>query len=63
MWKFENSAVEIVQNQQASASVYNWYPWGWMKFKAPGRYSVTVSFLEGDGDKVSLSALRFKPVE
>lgn len=63
VWKIENSAGEIVQNQQAAASVYNWYPWGWMKFKAAGRYNVTVSFLEGDGDKVSLSALRFKPVE
>ena len=63
VWKIENSSGELLQNQQTAASVYNWYPWGWMKFKAAGRYKITVSFIEGDGDKVSLSALRFKPVE
>lgn len=63
VWKIENSTGEIVQNQQASSSVYNWYPWGWMKFKAPGRYKITVSLVEGDGDKLSLTALRFKSVE
>ncbi|MGJ1381734.1 hypothetical protein [Sphingobacterium siyangense] len=52
-----------MQNQQAASSVYNWYPWGWMKFKAPGRYKITVSLVEGDGDKLSLTALRFKSVE
>jgi len=63
VWRIENSAGEIVQNQQESAHVYNWYPWGWMKFEKAGRYKITVSLIEGNGDKASLTALRFKYVE
>lgn len=63
VWKIESSSGELLQNQQAAASIYNWYPWGWMKFNTAGRYKITVSFLEGDGNKASLSALRFQPVE
>jgi len=63
VWRIENSAGEVVQNQQESAHVYNWYPWGWMKFEKAGRYKITVSLIEGNGDKASLTALRFKYVE
>lgn len=63
VWRIENSAGEVVQNQQESAHVYNWYPWGWMKFEKAGRYKITVSLVEGNGDKASLTALRFKYVE
>ncbi|MNI28877.1 hypothetical protein D3C73_826760 [compost metagenome] len=63
VWRIENSAGELVQNQQESAHVYNWYPWGWMKFENAGRYKITVSLIEGNGDKASLTALRFKYVE
>ncbi|MDR0262127.1 MAG: hypothetical protein LBJ04_02785 [Sphingobacterium sp.] len=63
VWKIESSSGELLQNQQVAASIYNWYPWGWMKFNTAGRHKITVSFLEGNGNKASLCALRFKPVE
>ncbi len=63
VWRIESSAGELLQNQQEAAHVYAWYPWGWMKFKNAGRYKITVSLIEGNGDKASLTALRFKYVE
>lgn len=63
VWKIENNEGGIVQNQQNSSSVYTWYPMGWMKFEHPGKYTIAVSLVEGDGQKASLSAIRLKKVD
>ncbi|WP_448635161.1 alpha-L-fucosidase [Pedobacter panaciterrae] len=63
VWKIENNEGGIVQNQQNSSSVYTWYPMGWMKFEHPGKYTIAVSLIEGDGQKASLSAIRLKKVD
>lgn len=63
VWKIESNEGVIVQNRQNSSSVYSWYPMGWIKFEHPGKYTLTVSLLEGDGDKASLSAIRLKIID
>ena len=63
VWKIENNHGGIVQNQQNSSAVYSWYPMGWMKFEHPGKYIVSVSLVEGDGQQASLSAIKFKSVD
>lgn len=63
VWKIENNEGGIVQNQQNSSSVYTWYPMGWMKFEHPGKYTIAVSLVEGEGQKASLSAIRLKKVD
>lgn len=63
VWKIENNEGAVVQNQQNSSSVYTWYPMGWMKFEHPGKYTLSVALVEGEGQKASLSAIRFKKVE
>lgn len=63
VWKIESVPGNTVQNQQNSSSVYTWYPMGWMQFSKPGKYKLSVSLLEGDGEKASLSAIRLKKIE
>lgn len=63
VWKLKSSEGEILQNQQDGSHVYNWYPWGWMKFTTPGKHTIEVSFVEGNGKKASMAAIRLKQVQ
>src|SRR3546814_17068736 len=51
VWKIAHNKGEFVQNQQNSSSVYTWYPMGWIKFDHLGKYTISVSMLEGDGKR------------
>ncbi|WP_408987876.1 alpha-L-fucosidase [Sphingobacterium spiritivorum] len=61
VWKTENTE-QIVQNQQNSSNVYQWYPFGWIHFSKPGDYEITVSLIEGNAGKASLTGIKLEPV-
>lgn len=61
VWRITNGE-KIVQNQQSASSVYSWYPMGWLHFEKAGRYNISVSLIEGDGETTSLAAMRLEPV-
>ncbi|MGJ1318024.1 alpha-L-fucosidase [Sphingobacterium spiritivorum] len=61
VWKTENTE-QIIQNQQNSSNVYQWYPFGWMHFSKPGDYEITVSLIEGNAGKASLTGIKLEPV-
>jgi len=61
VWKIDN-AEHFIQNQQNSSSVYTWYPIGWLHFSKPGTYKVSVSLVDGERNKSSLSDLKLQPV-
>ncbi len=61
VWKIDNTE-HFIQNQQSSSSVYTWYPMGWLHFSKPGTYKISVSLVDGDKNKSSLSDLKLQPV-
>jgi alpha-L-fucosidase len=61
-WRIEIREGAKLQNQQNSSSVYHTYPFGLLTFDKPGKHTITVSLVDGDRDKTSLSALHFRPV-
>jgi len=63
VWRIENDEGWIVQNQQNSSSVYKYFEMGLLKFDKPGKHTVSVSFVEGDHEAISLKEIRFTPLE
>jgi alpha-L-fucosidase len=62
VWAVGHSDGAKIQNQQAATGVYQSYPTGILSFAKPGKHTVTVSLIEGDGGKSSLESIRFTPV-
>lgn len=58
VWKLESSEGKIVQNQQNASHIYNWFPWGWIKFESPGKHWLKLTFVEGDSEKASMAAIK-----
>jgi alpha-L-fucosidase len=52
-----------LQNQQNSSTVYHTYPFGLLSFAKAGKHTLTVSLIDGDRAKASLSAARVTPME
>lgn len=63
VWSVATSEGVRIQNQQAASHVYHSYPSGVIRFGQPGRHKVSVALVEGNGQKASLEAIRFIPVE
>jgi len=63
VWRIESSEGAKLQNQQNSASAYHTYPFGLLSFAKAGKHKLTVSFIDGDRAKASLSDIRIRPVE
>ena len=63
VWRIENEEGSMVQNQQNSSSVYKFFEMGLLKFDAPGKHKVSVSFIEGEIESVSLKEIRFTPLK
>lgn len=63
VWRIETDEGTMLQNQQNSASVYHTYPFGRLVFTRPGKHTLTVSLVDGDREKASLSAMRIHPME
>lgn len=60
VWGVEIEGGEQIQNQQNSSHNYQKFPIGWINFPKPGKYRVSVSFLEGNAEKASLKSIHFK---
>jgi len=63
VWRIETDEGAKLQNQQNSASVYHTYPFWLLSFAKAGEHTLTVSLIDGDRAKASLSAVRISPVE
>ena len=63
VWRIENEEGSLVQNEQNSSSVYKYFEMGLLKFDTPGKHTVTVSFIEGAIETVSLKEIRFTPLK
>ncbi len=51
------------QNQQNSSSVYAYFEMGLLKFDQAGKHTISVSFIEGDMESVSLKEIRLTSLE
>jgi alpha-L-fucosidase len=63
VWGVGIDGGESIQNQQGAAEVYHTYPIGWLNFPKPGRYTITVTCLEGNRNSAKLKALHLTPIE
>ncbi|MCF7972228.1 MAG: alpha-L-fucosidase [Phycisphaerae bacterium] len=62
VWGIDIEGGEHIQNQQNSSHNYQRFPIGWINFPKAGKYTVSVSCLEGDLTEASLKAIHFTPV-
>ncbi len=63
VWGVDVEGGQNIQNQQNSSHNYQTFPIGWINFPKPGRYTVSVSCLEGDLAEASLKAIHFTFVD
>jgi alpha-L-fucosidase len=59
VWGVDVEGGQHIQNQQNSSHNYQTFPIGWINFPKPGRYTVSVSCVEGDLAEASLKAIHF----
>lgn len=62
VWGVDIDGGDHIQNQQNASHNYQTFPIGWINFPKSGRYTVSVSCLEGDLAEASLKAIHFTPV-
>jgi alpha-L-fucosidase len=63
VWGVDIEGGEHIQNQQNASHNYQAFPIGWINFPKPGRYTVSVSCLDGDLKEASLKAIHLQRVE
>lgn len=62
VWGVSVEGGERIQNQQNSSHNYQEFPIGWINFPKPGKYSISITCLDGDFEAASLQAIRISPV-
>ncbi len=62
VWGVDVEGGSHIQNQQNSSHNYQRFPIGWINFPKSGKYTVSVSCLEGDLAEASLKAIHLTPV-
>ena len=63
VWGVDIQGGPHIQNQQNSSHNYQRFPIGWINFPNAGRYTVSVSCIEGDLAEASLKAIHFTFVD
>lgn len=63
VWGVDIEGGRHIQNQQNSSHNYQSFPIGWINFPKAGKYTVSVSCLEGDLAEASLKAVHFTFVD
>jgi alpha-L-fucosidase len=63
VWGVDVAGGQHIQNQQNSSHNYQKFPIGWVNFPEPGRYTVSISLLEGDLAQASLKAIHLTFVD
>ncbi|WP_202911898.1 alpha-L-fucosidase [Arenibacter aquaticus] len=61
VWKISSDKGNLVQNQQNSSEVYNYYEMGLLKFETAGEHTITVSLVDGNRKRASLKEIRLTP--
>ena len=61
VWKITSDEGNLVQNQQNSSEVYNYYEMGLLKFETAGEHTITVSLVNGKRKSASLKEIRLTP--
>ena len=61
VWNITSDEDAVVQNQQNSSAVYNYYEMGLLKFEKPGKHTITVSLVDGNRKGASLKEIRLTP--
>ena len=61
VWNITSDEGVVVQNQQNSSAVYNYYEMGLIKFSKPGKHTITVSLVDGKKNNASLKEIRLTP--
>lgn len=62
-WRIETDEGAILQNNQNSSHIYHTYPMGLLSFAQAGQHTLTVTLIDGDREKASLSDLRIARVD
>lgn len=62
VWGVGVEGGQHIQNQQNASHNYQRFPIGWLNFPEPGRYTVSVSCIDGDREAASLESIHFAPV-
>jgi len=62
VWAVEIEGGERIQNEQNASHNYQEFPIGWINFSKAGRYTISVSFVEGNEKAASLKAMRIVPI-
>ena len=63
VWGVDIEGGEHIQNQQGASHIYQEFPIGWINFPKPGKYTVSVSALEGNIRAASLKSIHFTGVD
>jgi len=61
VWNITTDEGAVVQNQQNSSVVYNYYEMGLLKFEKSGKHTITVSLVDGKRSSASLKQIRLTP--
>ncbi|MBM1105014.1 alpha-L-fucosidase [Aurantibacter crassamenti] len=61
VWNITSDENVVVQNQQNSSGVYQYFEMGLLKFNKPGKHSITISLVDGNTKSASLKELRLTP--
>ncbi|PIB30417.1 alpha-L-fucosidase [Maribacter sp. 4U21] len=61
VWNVSTEEGSMIQNEQNSSHIYNYYEMGLLRFERPGKHEVTVSLVDGNKESASLKEIRFTP--
>ena len=61
VWRITSDEGNLVQNQQNSSEVYNYYEMGLLKFETAGEHTITVTLVDGNRKSASLKEIRLTP--
>lgn len=63
VWSVELEGATRIQNQQNSSHNYQTFSIGWLRIPEAGRYTLSVSCVEGDLEKASLKAIHLERID
>ena len=62
VWRVETEEGHLIQNEQNSSPIYQFFQIGLLKFDKPGKHTVSVSFIEGEMNTASLQKIKMIPI-
>lgn len=62
VWRIETDEDVMIQNEQDSSHIYNFFQIGHLYFNKPGQHKISVSLVNGAAKTASLKAIKLTPV-